>query len=41
MYNVNAGGDSIKIDLNNEINEFDLSYSFTEEECEKSGYIET
>ncbi len=39
MYNVNAGGDSIKIDLNNEYNDVDLSYSFTEEECEKAGIL--
>ena len=39
MYNVNAGGDIIKIDIVNHIEEFEFAYSFNDEELEKSGLI--
>ena len=39
MYNVIAGGGNINIDVNKDITDIDLKYSFTKEECEKAQII--
>ncbi len=39
MYNVNAGGGNIKVDINNDLTNIDLTYSFTEEECVKANIL--